>query len=891
MELKKYQKSVLRDLVDYTSYYYNSGFNPSVAFKEFWKSKGVETGQPKFNNYVDKIRGVPNVTLKVPTGGGKTYIACGAIKKILDFGLSKAQAKVVVWLVPSDPILKQTLKHLQNPEYPYRQLLDRDFNHRVNVYSKEDALNAINLSVSTIKENISIFVFSYSSFKDTKDGRKSRKENSAFVEFKNMFQSSGYILHNAEEYSLLQTINYFNPLVIIDESHNATSELSVGMIEDFNPSYIVDLTATPRDESNIISMVDAKALKKAEMIKLPLLVYNRYDKDEVLATAIDLQEKLEKVALLNQEKTGRYIRPIVLFQAQEKGEGNITYSEVKKLLLEKNIPENQIKIKVSDLDEISNLDLLSNECPVRFIITVNALKEGWDCPFAYILASIANRSSSFDVEHIIGRVLRLPYTKSNKDYPLLNSSYVITSSSNFYATASSISDGLKKTGYSDNDYRIITPKEIIETVKENIEPEELEGLFGNEIATWSPLEPSEDTQNTVAINPDSINSLGSDITNVINTKEIYTHGTDATDIIETAVTETNKFEKIVQQQTNDELSEEVKKLMKISKIKPGYIDDVKNIRIPQFYMKSNMISIFSEESEKLLTKEMLDEGYSLTHASLPKNLTEINNNVFVYDIDEHSLSSELSRSTINLHYSDWNKLLAMYGDTQKKTIVTQKIASLLDKKFDCIDTSSLLRYLNILFEPFTVDELDHVIENTQVVVEKIKRHIQADIERCRVEKFKELLDKNQIYIKVDSFTLLPEINSIDTSNKIAKSLYESEPNMNREEEKAISNIASLENVLFWHHIRQKAPGEFYINGYIHHYPDFVIYTKKGNVILVEFKGEDRKNEDSKLKVKLGKKWSDLSGIEYSYFMVFLDEAFKEDGAYNLSDCMDILKNL
>ena len=76
------------------------------------------------------------------------------------------------------------------------------------------------------------------------------------------------------------------------------------------------------------------------------------------------------------------------------------------------IPAEQIAIKTADINELKNADLLSPNCPIRFIITVNALKEGWDCPFAYILASLANRTSQVDVEQIVGRILRLPYTRS-----------------------------------------------------------------------------------------------------------------------------------------------------------------------------------------------------------------------------------------------------------------------------------------------------------------------------------------------------------------------------------------------------------------------------------------------------------------------------------------------
>lgn len=903
MELKKYQGRVLNDLDSYANLY-DSLKNPSNAYKQYWRNIGIETGTKEMPNYVDSVPGIPNVTLKVPTGGGKTFLACAAISIIESKNFSKCPINAVVWLVPSDPILKQTLKALQNINHPYRQYLDREFNHRINIYSKEDALNAINLNVSTVKENLSIFVFSYSSFKDTKDGRKSRKENSSFVEFKQSYQDSGYPLDNAEEYSLLQTINYFNPLVIIDESHNADTTLSIEMIKDFNPSFVLDLTATPKENSNIISFVDAKALKKEEMIKLPLLVYNRYDKDEVLATAIDLQKKLELTAEYNFKETGRYIRPIVLFQAQERGDGNMTYQEIKEKLLSMGIPKEQIKIKVSDLDEISSLDLLSDQCSVRFIITVNALKEGWDCPFAYVLASIANRSSKIDVEQVIGRVLRLPYTKLNDKAPLLNSSYVITSSSNFFDTAQSISEGLKKSGYSDSDYRLVNPNDFINnpvSKDENTEGE-LEGLFGGTAASWdnfekkdgengnndNSLKGEQENSPVVAVNPQNLSNYNEAEIKAIN-ENFTSHGTTADDIVQAAETQTKEFENQIKQKPDDGISEEVKSKMKTSKLKPGFAVLAKEIKIPQFYKIASVNSLFGGE-DKLLTKGMLDDGYRLDSATLPKNLTEVTNNVFVYDIDEQGSAAELSRSAINLHDSDWGKVLSLYDDDQKITAVVQRVTMLLDRKFNCVSTLELKTYLDRLFKDFSVDDLDHVISNTNVVTEAIKRHIQSDIEKHRIEKFSELLAKNTVQVR-PSFEFLPEINSIDTSAKIAKSLYESEPSINPDEEKAITNIASLDNVVFWHHIRQKEVGEFYINGYINHYPDFVIYTKKGNIILVEFKGEDRKNEDSQLKVKLGKKWADLSSNKFSYFMVFLKEAFKEDGAYNLADALDIIRSL
>jgi len=124
------------------------------------------------------------------------------------------------------------------------------------------------------------------------------------------------------------------------------------------------------------------------------------------------------------------------------------------------IPENQIAIKTADKNELRGVDLLSKDCPIRYIITINALKEGWDCPFAYVLATIANRTSVVDVEQILGRILRLPHTRKSES-DVLNISYAITSSNDFHATLSRVIAGLNNAGFSDKDYRIGTVEEPV----------------------------------------------------------------------------------------------------------------------------------------------------------------------------------------------------------------------------------------------------------------------------------------------------------------------------------------------------------------------------------------------------------------------------------------------
>ena len=261
------------------------------------------------------------------------------------------------------------------------------------------------------------------------------------------------LLADTDETALIQVIRYLNPVVIVDESHHATSDLSVEMLQNFNPSFVFDLTATPKKKSNIISFVDAARLKRTNMVKLPVIVYNRKSQADVYGDAIAIRAKLEAQAKREQETSGRYIRPIVLFQAQPRNNADsTTYEKIKNTLVDGGIPEKEIAIKTGDKDELKNVNLMSPDCPTRYIITVNALKEGWDCPFAYVLATVANRTSTADVEQILGRVLRLPYTQKNSS-EVLNLSYVITSSADFHQTLEKVVAGLNSAGFSSRDYR------------------------------------------------------------------------------------------------------------------------------------------------------------------------------------------------------------------------------------------------------------------------------------------------------------------------------------------------------------------------------------------------------------------------------------------------------
>ena len=266
MELKPYQQQVINDLTLFLLEIQNTK-NVNDAFYTFWtqhpKTPLIPFPNSAIEPYKNTIPKVPHICIKVPTAGGKTFIACNAIKTIFEaFEFDKP--KVVVWLVPSITILDQTIKNLKDSTHPYRQKINSHFNNKVEIFDKNTLLEGSGFNATSVKEQLNILVLSFDSLRvKNKEDRKIFQENGRLQSFEG-------VLENDSELTLGSVIQYLNPLVIVDESHNAESQLSVEMLKRINPSFILDLTATPRKNSNIISFIDALDLKKENInYKLP----------------------------------------------------------------------------------------------------------------------------------------------------------------------------------------------------------------------------------------------------------------------------------------------------------------------------------------------------------------------------------------------------------------------------------------------------------------------------------------------------------------------------------------------------------------------------------------------------------------------------------------------
>jgi type III restriction enzyme len=443
MRLKKYQENALETLqktleqarfLGIESAYKESQtqrYGSATAFKPYQPLAGLE--------------GIPYVCLRLPTGGGKTLLSAYTIK-IAGKAYVEQDYPLTLWLVPTKIIQQQTLETLKNPDHPNRKVLDDAFNGRVRVFDIADFRNIRAQDVSNTTCVVVVSTFQAFRVEDT-EGRKLYAHDENLEPHFSKIPPTATGLERDEatgklKFSFANLLHWHQPLVIIDEAHNAKSDLSIEVLKRVNPSCIVEYTATPAPNSNVVYSVSASELKAEEMIKLPIILTPHDSWEQAVTNSIQTRQKLEEIAVTDKD----YIRPIILFQAENKDKA-VTVEVIKTYLMEnEGIPESHIKIATGEQKELDNVNLFDPNCHVRYIITVQALKEGWDCPFAYVLCSVANTKSATAVEQLLGRVLRMPYAKK-RQAPELNKAYTHVSSASLVATSEKLTDRLVDMGF------------------------------------------------------------------------------------------------------------------------------------------------------------------------------------------------------------------------------------------------------------------------------------------------------------------------------------------------------------------------------------------------------------------------------------------------------------
>ncbi|MEM0993967.1 MAG: hypothetical protein AAF806_28450 [Bacteroidota bacterium] len=223
--------------------------------------------------------------------------------------------------------------------------------------------------------------------------------------------------------------------------------------------------------------------------------------------------------------------------------------------------------------------------------------------------------------------------------------------------------------------------------------------------------------------------------------------------------------------------------------------------------------------------------------------------------------------------------------------ITRKVVDALGQ-MPAFDHRDLTAYVQRIVETTDSSKRVELLTNRNYQA-KIKRHIKKITDQFLVSEFEKEIQKGEILLQ-EVYELPIEIKPAYSNGNISKSLYEAEAKSNNFETNLIMRIAGLANIIFWHKIdeRQKKKA-FSINGFLNHYPDFLIVTKKGTHILLEAKGDHLDGSDSALKLKLGKLWEkeakQFGSDKYRYFMVF--ESKKLDGANDVEEVIEIVRAL
>lgn len=465
--------------------------NPDLGFAvldhptEAWKKMQAQGRLPlarvgyDYSPRTDGIgRNVPNICFKVPTGGGKTLLATAAVQRVFGRYLS-SNTGFVLWIVPNEAIYSQTKKQLTNREHPYRQMLDKAAAGRVKFLEKNDRLDRRDLESHLCvmllmlqsanretKETLRIFrdrgnVHGFFPVADDLDAHFELLQ--AIPNLSAYADQDRNNLGSIVQDSLGNVLRYIRPVVVMDEGHKAYSNTALETLYGFNPCFLLELSATPKDRTkdhpprwtNWLVNVQGTELAKEEMIKLPinLKVKGGDDWRDCLRDAYDLLNQLQTTADTFNANTARYIRPIMLVQVERTGkdqreQGHIHAEDAKEFLLFAGLNEREIAIKSSEVNDLENIDLLSPTCPIRVIITKQALQEGWDCPFAYVLCSLAANQNMNAMTQLVGRILRQPHAQRTQ-VQTLDECYVVCHHAQTQTVVEGIKKGLEEDGMGD----------------------------------------------------------------------------------------------------------------------------------------------------------------------------------------------------------------------------------------------------------------------------------------------------------------------------------------------------------------------------------------------------------------------------------------------------------
>lgn len=868
LTLKKYQTNALEALAGF--FQACRSLPPADAFRS-----GLATqNRASEAQYSDVFDGAPSACLRIPTGGGKTLLAAHAID-VAAKALMDTDAPVALWLTPSDVIRSQTLQALNTAGHPYRVALEEHYPQRLHVCELE---NLQTVGRQELGRAAVVIVATIQSFRIT-DTTK-RNVYSFFEElaphFEGLTPAAEQRLEKVSEadleaqpfltradlgrvkHSIANWLALHQPAVIVDEAHNSRTHASFETLKRLQPSCVIELTATPTKGSNVLYHVSAQELKAEQMIKLPIVLTEHPTgwKDAV-RDAILRRNSLDLAA----QKEADYLHPIVLFQAQPKG-GEATVEVLRKHLVEQEkLPEDQIAVATGDQKELDGINLFDPKCPIRYVITVEALKEGWDCSFAYVLCSLQEVRSAKDVEQLLGRVLRMPYARSRVQ-PELNQAYAHVVAASFSEAVEKLTDRMvQNMGF-----------EAFEAASV-FQPPQLP-LHGGEGGPQRPLIP--DFVLTVSQAP-AVESLPAALREMIEMRQT-SQGT--TVIVRGEVPEELEIALLKALPKKEQDSARASIAIHRAQVQALTAPSTRRVpfaAIPQLCLQlgSEWQVVERETLSELGQWSLLDAKVQLASFAINEtaNTFEINieNRKIVWRIEQNAAQYSLDMAPAQVGETD---LVRWLDREVRQPYVTQ---------------AEMLKYLGLL-----VQHLERDRGFTLTALWRAKFQL-ADAVRAEIERLRQEAQGKGFQLKLLEMQAVPLEEQFNYAFTFHPDSYPARPpyysgryrfqkhyypvihdlKAQGEEYECAKAIDTNPKIKHWvRNIPQQERSSFWLpTATDYFYPDFVCELTDGRVLAVEYKGEPYKtNDDSREKNQIGEQWEKTSGGRCLFLMAVEQDA-------------------
>lgn len=863
IQLKTYQQRALKSLTDYLADARLRGAKDAYERLDKSNLRTIKPYQP-----ITGLDVVPYVCLRLPTGGGKTLLSAHSIK-IATENYLETDYPFVIWFTPTDKIRTQTLETLKDPHNHNYEALSDAFEGRFMVL---DASDFAQIRPQDLASKAVIVVATIQTFRvDSTEGRKvyAHNENLEPHFAKVTGSVTGLETINDSDkirFSFRNLLALHRPLVLMDEAHNATSDLSNEVYRRINPACIIEYTATPEDNSNILCHVSASELKAEEMIKLPIVLGERGNWQEAVRDAVLTRQRLADIA----KSDSQYIRPIVLFQAENKDKTVTVDVLTKHLVDNEKIDRDRIAIVTGDQKELDGINLFDPACKIDFVITIQALKEGWDCSFAYVFCSVANIHSKKDVEQLLGRVLRMPYAK-RRSQPDLNRAYAYVASTTWKNAVSYLHDRLVDMGFDEQEV-----PDVIETARLNLDNPN------------APLQTNKQPEPVVfeLSEPASLPVLTAEESKVVRVEQ----------------NSSGKSQIVI----DGELSKET--LAKIAAALPRSEREDFNTRLHIYEVEKQKSRSPSERREPFNVPQLcvqiddllelaerdvcLPDGWDLGKYPIEADESEFrlseDGRVYEIDIQNNRLHEKFIGNTdqLNLDLVDTGWTDLQLSRWLNKTI--QQNDDRHDLSYEVL-LEHCRKFVQFMMEKRAA-KMPSLVRGRFIMARflssRIKRYRQqaydAGFQRVLFENKGKVQTTYQYDFHYGPYDYAPKW-FYSGSFDLQKHYYPQigELKSTGEEFECAKAISMTNKVKYWVRNLSRSSGAFWLpTSTDKFYPDFVALLDDGRVLVIEYKGEDyRSNDDSKEKCNIGELWEERSPDRKALFLMAVNQDEKGRNVY------------